>query len=232
MIVKNESKIICRLLESVAPFIDTYCICDTGSTDDTVQVIHDYFNHLSPPIHGKIIQGPFHNFAYNRNIALQACSTIPVKWLLCLDADMVFQVVPSKTEFLKMLEEEEDVDAFCILQGTPDYYYKNIRIVKNSIDKSYVGVTHEYLQLPIDAKAKLLAKEVVFIQDIGDGGCKENKYERDLILLTQELQRDPNNPRTVFYLANTYRDIGEYENAIYMYMKRIELLGWEEEVWY
>ena len=29
MIVKNESKIITRLLESVYKFIDCYCICDT-----------------------------------------------------------------------------------------------------------------------------------------------------------------------------------------------------------
>jgi len=29
MIVKNESKIILRLLDSVLPIIDCYCICDT-----------------------------------------------------------------------------------------------------------------------------------------------------------------------------------------------------------
>ena len=32
MIVKNESKIIRRLFDSVLPIIDCYCICDTGST--------------------------------------------------------------------------------------------------------------------------------------------------------------------------------------------------------
>ncbi len=33
MIVKNESKIIRRLFDSVCNIIDSYCICDTGSTD-------------------------------------------------------------------------------------------------------------------------------------------------------------------------------------------------------
>ena len=37
MIVKNENKIIIRLLESVLPIIDTYCICDTGSNDNTIE---------------------------------------------------------------------------------------------------------------------------------------------------------------------------------------------------
>ena len=47
MIVKNESKIICRLLESVYKIIDAYCICDTGSTDNTVQVIEDFFKKIN-----------------------------------------------------------------------------------------------------------------------------------------------------------------------------------------
>ena len=42
MIVKNESKIIVRLLESIVDFIDGYCICDTGSTDDTIEKINTY----------------------------------------------------------------------------------------------------------------------------------------------------------------------------------------------
>ena len=38
MIVKDESKVILRSLESVYRMIDSYCICDTGSTDDTVNL--------------------------------------------------------------------------------------------------------------------------------------------------------------------------------------------------
>ena len=43
MIVKNESKIIRRLMESVSSIIDCYCICDTGSTDDTIEIINTFF---------------------------------------------------------------------------------------------------------------------------------------------------------------------------------------------
>jgi len=52
MIVKNESLIITRLFDSVVNIIDTYCICDTGSTDDTINIIEKYFNDKS--IKGKI----------------------------------------------------------------------------------------------------------------------------------------------------------------------------------
>ena len=43
MIVRNESRIIRRLLESVCGVIDSYCICDTGSTDNTVEIIETFF---------------------------------------------------------------------------------------------------------------------------------------------------------------------------------------------
>ena len=39
MIVKNESRVIIRLLDSVVKILDGYCICDTGSTDNTIFLI-------------------------------------------------------------------------------------------------------------------------------------------------------------------------------------------------
>jgi glycosyltransferase involved in cell wall biosynthesis len=39
MIVKNESKIIERIIKSVLQIVDEISICDTGSTDNTVEII-------------------------------------------------------------------------------------------------------------------------------------------------------------------------------------------------
>ena len=69
MIVKNESNIIIRLFDSILPIIDSYCICDTGSTDNTIEIIKNYFDKHN--IHGKIIEIPFKNFGYNRNVYLK-----------------------------------------------------------------------------------------------------------------------------------------------------------------
>ena len=54
MIVKNESRIIERQLATVTPILDAYCICDTGSTDDTVARIHAYFERVGIP--GRVVQ--------------------------------------------------------------------------------------------------------------------------------------------------------------------------------
>jgi len=71
MIVKNESTIITRLLNSVISLIDHYVICDTGSTDNTTQIIDDYFKDKN--INGKIIHKPFENFGKTRSYSLSHC---------------------------------------------------------------------------------------------------------------------------------------------------------------
>jgi tetratricopeptide (TPR) repeat protein len=230
MIVKNESKIITRLLESVVKYIDCYCICDTGSTDNTVQVIQDFFNRQSPPIPGRIIQEPFKDFGYNRTFALKACEQIDTKYVLLLDADMIFQVNPSisREELYNRLTD----DTYYIFQGSDTFYYKNVRIVKNRIGMSYWGVTHEYVNTPNGTKYGKFDKDDVFINDIGDGGCKTDKFVRDINLLKKGLEDEPNNDRYTFYLANSYRDAGQFENAIATYKKRIEIGGWFDEVWH
>jgi glycosyltransferase involved in cell wall biosynthesis len=231
MIVKNENKIIERLLTSVAPWIDSYCICDTGSTDNTIEIIRTFFEKANIP--GKIVQEPFRNFGYNRSFALKECESIETgaDYILLLDADMVFQVAPNitKSQFCQDLVKS---DTFSIFQGTESFMYKNVRIVKNRSNMSYIGVTHEYVNIPSRQPSILIDKTVAFIKDIGDGGSKQDKFLRDIRLLTQGIIDEPQHIiRYTFYLANSYRDSGQPELAIENYNKRIALGGWFEEIW-
>jgi len=224
MIVKNESRIITRLFDSVLPIIDCYCICDTGSTDNTKELIIEYFENKGIP--GKIVEEPFVNFAHNRNFALKSCLGMS-DYVLLLDADMVLEINPS---FEK--STLRNYDSFTILQGTEEFYYHNTRIMKNNGLYHYIGVTHEYISTPSENKKMDIGKLSLFIRDIGDGGSKSDKYERDIKLLKHGIEENPNSDRYHFYLANTYFDSGKYEDAIETYKKRIEIGGWEQEVWY
>jgi len=223
MIVKNESKIITRLLTSVLPIIDTYCICDTGSTDNTIELIETFFKEKN--ISGKIVHEPFKNFAHNRNFALNSAIGMS-DFVLLLDADMVLDVKNFKKEKLARF------DSFYILQGNEHFYYQNVRIVRNNGLYSYSGVTHEYINTPPYNRHLLFEKNELFIIDIGDGGAKSDKFARDIRLLTQGLIDEPNNERYYFYLANSYHDHGDFEKAIENYQKRIDCKGWNQEVWY
>jgi len=223
MIVKNESHIIKRLFDSVISIIDTFCICDTGSTDNTVEIIEEYFSEKG--LTGKIVKEPFKNFCHNRNFALQSCVGLS-DYVLLLDADMILQINNFDKSFLNK------ADTFSILQGSDSFYYQNVRIIKNNGLYKYVGVTHEYIDTPSNSTAMCFDKNNIFIKDIGDGGAKSDKYERDVKLLLDGIKEEPNNVRYHFYLANTYHDYGRFEEAINYYKKRIEFGGWKEEVWY
>jgi len=228
MIIKNESKVITRLLDSVSSLVDAYCICDTGSTDNSVELIKTYFEEKDIP--GEIIYKEFRDFGFNRSYALNACNKFPqYEYILLMDADMVLEGTclndPQK------FKEGLKADAYNLFQGNPEFHYKNTRIVRNHHEFSYWGVTHEYLNNPRNTMIETCDYDFIRIHDIGDGGAKTDKFERDITLLQQGLIDVPNNDRYTFYLGNSYKDAGQPENAINAYKKRIDLGGWSDEVW-
>jgi glycosyltransferase involved in cell wall biosynthesis len=160
MIVKNESNTITRLFDSVIHLIDCYCICDTGSTDDTVSIIYRYFKEKQIP--GKIVYQDFVDFSHNRNYALEAALDM-AEYLLLLDADMILQTFNLNWK----KEELGKYDAYYLFQGNDTYFYKNIRIIRNK-NIQYIGATHEYLSTPSYFSFYEVMKSQLFILDIGD----------------------------------------------------------------
>lgn len=221
MIVKNESKIITRLFDSVVSIIDCYCICDTGSTDNTIEIIEKYF--LDKNIPGKIVIKPFVNFAYNRSFSLTEAKGMS-DYVLLLDADMILKINNFKKDILG------SYDSYSIIQGNNNLKYPNKRIVRNNGLFKYVGVTHEYIDCVINHNTCSIDEIDLHIYDIGDGGAKSDKYERDIRLLTKGIEEEPENiERYTFYLANSYKDYNNPEKAIEYYKKVLTLNNWIQE---
>lgn len=222
MIIKNESKIIERCLKAAVDVCDYMTICDTGSTDNTVDLVEKFFqNHT---VNGKLYHHEWKNFGHNRSLSLNVARNSGADYILCLDADMILTVKPS---FDKSLLK---ADSYMVAQRSSSLFYYNIRLMKAGLDWKCIGVTHEYYGCD---KAKTNGKITdLIIEDIGDGGAKADKFERDIRLLTQGLIDEPENARYMFYLAQSYKDIGEYNKAIDYYQQRIDKGGWREEVWY
>ena len=92
MIVKTESAIIERCLASTLGVIDCYFICDTGSSDNTVEIISTFFDRHGIP--GEIVHTTFRDFSQARNEALIAAQNSAMEFdvILLTDADMELQV--------------------------------------------------------------------------------------------------------------------------------------------
>jgi tetratricopeptide (TPR) repeat protein len=227
MIVKNESKIITRLFDTVLPIIDYWVISDTGSTDDTPDIITKYFCEKNIP--GSLHLHKWKNFGHNRTLALidAQSSDYNFDYILLLDADMKLVIGQNFTK--KMLIH----DVYTIRQGGSHIGYYNTRLLKKSLEVKCVSPTHEYYDIITKNHSQAcLSPEYLMIDDIGDGGAKHDKFERDIRLLKGGLEEDPNNARYYFYLAQSYNCIDDYENAIKCYQKRTELGGWCEEIWH
>lgn len=218
MIVKNESKIIERCLAAALPFIDSWCITDTGSTDGTEGQIEKFFREHNVP--GKIARAKFEDFAQARNSSLDAARSVPGwDYALLIDADMVVEGALDKRSLT--------APAYHVVQSDGTKEWANVRLLKRDAPARYVGVTHEFLSVEGVQDISSLR-----INDVNDGGSKSNKVERDIRLLTEGLQKEPNNGRYMFYLAQTYRETDRPHRALPWYKKRISVDGWDEEIYY
>lgn len=224
MIVRNESKTIKRCLDSVKHLIDYFVIVDTGSTDETIQIINDWTR--KNKIHGHVLSREWKNFEYNRNEALNLTKlySFPIDYILFCDADMEFVNKRFNKESLRY-------DAYYIKQRNQNLEYSNIRLISTKFNWKYKGVTHEYLyEASYTVKPHRL--ETCYFIDHTDGGCKSDKFERDIKLLSKVVKENPDDARSWFYLGNSYFDVKDYRKAFECYNKRISLNGWEEEVFY
>ncbi|MFJ6636888.1 glycosyltransferase [Streptomyces sp. NPDC091376] len=216
MIVKNEARVIERCLASVRDVVDTWVISDTGSTDGTQQLIRTALDGIPGQLH----EEPWVNFGHNRTLNIEHARG-KADYLLLLDADLVLRrdgEVPPLAADGYMLRHDDATS------------YRIKRLVRGDIPWRYEGVTHEYLTCDQHTTQENL--DALVVEDFADGGARHDKFERDARLLGAEMARDPDNPRTVFYLAQTMRDMGQIDEAITLYSRRARMGGWVEEVYY
>jgi len=210
MIVKNEELILQRCIDSVKNIVDEFVICDTGSTDNTKEIIQ---------AHGKLFEIPFVNYVDTKNEALRKATC---DYILLMDAD---EYVLHGLEKLKAYAEE-GVNAVSakIIEGTDkitvNEYYRN-RLWRNNGQWRFEGPgVHEVVCGPGD---------IIYAPDIKvrhDHNYRQNNPEivrakslQYINLLNTYLVKNPNNPRALFYLARTYKDLGETTKTIDIYHK-------------
>jgi glycosyltransferase involved in cell wall biosynthesis len=216
MIVRDESAVIERCLASVRPLLSNWVIVDTGSTDDTAERIEAALAGVPGTLHHR----PWVDFGTNRSELMELARGVGTH-LLLLDADMTVRIegpatIPSAEAALLRHE------------GDPAYWIP--RLVRAELPWSFVGPTHEHLACEVPHRSERL--DWLVIEHHADGGSRGDKLERDRRLLEAALERHPDDSRSVFYLAQTLRDMGLTAEAIELYRRRVRLGGWIEEVFY
>jgi glycosyltransferase involved in cell wall biosynthesis len=229
MIARNEHRIIERCLDAAAPLVEAISVCDTGSDDGTPDIVTRWLE--THHVAGRVSRHRWRDFGENRTRSIHAAQDLlrALGWdlertyLLFLDADMVLRV---DAEFRRT---QLTADVYRVVQRNGHLVYPNVRLARARLEARFVGATHEYFSAAGVTEETLTT---LSIDDRDDGGYKADKLERDVRLLTAQLARDPGDARAMFYLAQSYRALGDFPRALAWYRRRIAAGGWAEEVWY
>ena len=138
MIVKNEADIILNTLKNLIEHIqlDYWVICDTGSTDNTAELIENFFKEKG--IEGELHHDEWQDFAHNRTKALEYAYK-KTDFLFIFDADD--RIVGDLKGAMPTLKHGNAYH----LQFGWGVQWKRMPLVDNHIKWYYEGVMHEII---------------------------------------------------------------------------------------
>src|SRR3954465_2759207 len=157
MIVKNEEAVIDRCLLSVRDQVDSWVICDTGSTDGTQAHILDILDNIPGEFHERA----WVNFGHNRSELIRLARE-KADYLLLLDADMT-------VSFRGESPLDLTADSYLLRIRNPgNFEYRMKYLVRGDRDWRYEGVTHEYLTTSAPDRVERL--DEIILHHHADGG--------------------------------------------------------------
>lgn len=222
MIVKDEENNLRRCLDSVAHIVDEMIIVDTGSSDRTVDIAGEFgadIYHYSWS----------NDFSAARNYSIEQCNA---DWLLLLDADE--ELDQSAADQLISFLSTEDCDGahFAIYNFMGDAVsnqitiHAGLRLLRNNKKYHFIGEIHEQVARidggEIDHKFPVLEIRVNHYGYMDGEVNSKQKRNRNIPILKQKLERDPNHPFTLFNLGNEYLALNDFITALEFYEKALE----------
>jgi tetratricopeptide (TPR) repeat protein len=218
IMVKDGGPQFEQMLIDNLPIIDRWTILDTGSTDGTLDIIEKV---LVGKKEGHLYQEPFINFRDSRNRLLELAGTV-CKYNLMLDDTYVIQ--GDLREFLTTVRSDQYATSFTLFIHSDDTKYGSNRVIKSNSGLQYIHRIHEVISDKNNVNVVIPEKDAyIFDRRFDYMEVRTNQRKQlDLQLLFEELEEDPNNPRTYYYLAQTYNCLENYPLAFHYFMKRCE----------
>jgi len=209
----------------------SYYVYDTGTDpwSPTMEKALELFKNYQ--VHYVIAQEPFEDFARSRNKALRAAEAhYPhAVFMLMPDAEWYINDVSGLLQFCLQHEHEDQINSYLmrILSTNLDFYTP--RLLRAHKNMCFEGVVHEVIKS--NENAGMGPRGVHFNYPDEPAGLQKSqqRWFRDRDLLLKEYTNNPLDARNIFYLAQTYDCLNEFDNAYIYYTKRTQLSGFVEE---
>ena len=233
LMIKNESKSIAVTLNSTKNYFKHIIVYDTGSTDNTIQIVKEYCKKNNQTLHLK--QGIFKGFPESRNDSLEFAESVSVDKLILMDAGDEFRSNYKPNDFLNIiskfpykcgivkqqwlmnqttanLEEHSDIRFLCNHKGLRyDVDYPVHEMIKYDTDSSSNNNNNNNNNNASNKNSVATIQDIFLLyQDrVKYGGSTESRYIKDIELL---LKAKPIK-RNLFFLAQSYMSINDYNNG-------------------
>ena len=218
IMVKNAGPQFETMLQQNMPIIDKWTILDTGSRDETLDIIK---RTLVGKKNGELYEEPFTNFRDSRNRLLDLAGK-SCKYIIMLDDTYI--VEGDLRSFLNETRGDQLSDSYTLYIKSEDTIYGSNRIIKSETGLRYVHTIHEVISDKNNVNI-VVPKEIVAINDGRFDYMEKRTNDRkqlDLKLLFDEVVNNPHDPRAYYYLAQTYNCLNDHENTLKYFLKRAE----------
>jgi predicted O-methyltransferase YrrM len=216
VMVKNGGKDFEKMLNENLDIIDRWTILDTGSTDNTIDVIK---NTLVGKKKGELFQEPFINFKESRNRCLDLCGT-SCKFIIMLDD--TYCLKGSIRDFLNIVRGDQFASSYSLYIKSDDTEYASNRIIKSEYGLRYIYKIHEVIQAENNINVCIPIQQS-YIYDLRSSYMEKRTMDRkyyDLKLLFEMVEEEPEVSRHLYYIAQTYNILEKYELAYEFFLKR------------
>ena len=246
-IMKDESHVAKRMLDSIKNIVDGICVVDTGSTDDSIEIVKNWGKENN--VETYVIERPFDNFENSRNCSFEKARE---KFLPETDDGNVYYNF--WLDFDEQLIVDETFDKQSINKDLYmfDTYIGQMKYTRNELVRldmnfKFYGPIHEYIIPPKDTKVTSDVLKGVKVDVKTDGASwQENiqlKYISHAHILEKYISENRTDSRWIFYTAQSYHDSSTITNidernerlrrAIRYYKERVERTdGYPEERFY
>jgi len=233
IMAKHEAQTIEKAVESCRPYVDHVLISiDSKSVDGTFDIArriadtvikHEFETNETP--HG--------SFARIRNSYMDEAIEIGCDFVVHLDGHEYMKCLRKET-LHSLIEKNPGVEAFYIDLEMNGIMIRQLRMSKLIPNIRYIGDIHNYLS---GYKNDMYCDSVIFVHDRA-GQPQEHVQERNKQrtmmseeILSQKIKDNPNDSRSMFYLAQSYKETGQFNKAIDLFYRYLEVSEFPAEKW-
>lgn len=202
---KNEEKNIFQCLEAIQKQIDEtdeIIVVDTGSTDQTVNIIKNRFPKVT--LYFKSWKDDFSEI---RNFIITLSKS---DWIFFIDSDEILQTSGIKNirkNILKLESVSHQAVVFCpkVLNTNDSIVYNSGRIIKNNGQFKFFGYVHEYPihknNLNADNLTTIILEDVILVHNGYEKNImiEKNKSKRNTSLNKKMLAEFPDSDRYYYF---------------------------------